>query len=65
MLVGAHEDYIIRARRASPRRTRVAWCDAQEDQGRAIRHPEGPRARFVAPGRMINIVAVDVINNQD
>ena len=63
-MVGVQEDYIIRACRVSPRRTQVAWCDAEEDQGRVGQHPEGPRACLVAPGRMITIVVVTVINNQ-
>ena len=56
VLAGGHEDYSIKACRASPGRTQVAWCNAKEDQGRVGRHPEGLRARLVAPGRMIYII---------
>ena len=54
--VGTHEDYIVGGGRASPGRTQVAWCDAMEDQGRVGRHPEGLRARWVAPRRRIPAV---------
>ena len=46
------KDQERRACRALPGRIQVAWYDAQEDQGRVDWHPEGPRARSVAPGRM-------------
>ena len=46
----------------APGRTQVAWGDVQEDQGRVGRHPEGLRARWLAPWRMIiGVVVVTVV----
>ena len=42
-------------------RNQVARGDAQEDQGRVNRHPEGPRARWLAPGRMKTLVVVTIV----
>ena len=61
-LVGVHEGYIHRrGGRVSPGRTQVAWYDAKDDQGRIDRHPEGLRARWVAPGRRIPVVVIVVV----
>ena len=63
-LVGTHENYMIRACRVSLERAQVAWRDAQDDQGHVGQHSEGPRARLVAPERMITRVVVAVIKNE-
>ena len=45
----------------APKRTQVAQGDAQEDQERVGLHPKEPRARWLAPGRMITVVVVTAV----
>ena len=42
-------------------RTQVARGDVQEGQEHITRHPEGPRALWLAPGRMITVVVVTIV----
>ena len=45
----------------APKRTQVAQGDAQEDQERVGLHPKEPRARWLAPGRMIPVARYVVV----
>ena len=59
-LGGARENQGCNGRRPSEK-TQVPQGDAQEEQGRVGWHPEEPRARWLAPGRMIKVVIVTVV----